>query len=188
MLKTALITLLIVASGLGVGAASAQTSGKKESAAAPWELRLLEELPALGHRNWIVVADSAYPAQISPGMEIVVSGEDHLAVLNKVLKAIDGSRHVRPRVYLDKELSFLGDDLAPGIEALRARLDGMLKGREVKPVLHEELIARLDQVAKTFRILMIKTNLALPYTSVFLELDCGYWPSESEQKLRQKMR
>jgi len=188
MLKTALITFCFVASGLGIAAVSAQTSGKKDLAAASWEMKLLEELPALGHRNWIVVADSAYPAQISPGMEIVVSGEDHLAVLGEVLKALEGSRHIRPKVYLDKELSYLGDDLAPGIEALRARLDTMLKGRDVKPVLHEELIGRLDQVAKTFRVLMIKTNLALPYTSVFMELDCGYWPPESEQKLRQKMR
>ena len=188
MLRTALIPLFFVVSVLGVAAVSAQTSGKKSPAAAPWETRLLEELPALGHRNWIVVADSAYPAQISPGMEIVVSGEDHLVVLDKVLKALDASRHVRPKVYLDKELSSLDDDLAPGIEALKARLDATLKGREVKPVLHEELIARLDQVAKTFRILMIKTNLALPYTSVFMELDCGYWPPEAEQKLRQKMR
>ncbi len=188
MLKTALVILCFAVFGAGIAGAGAQTPAKKNIAAAPWETKLLEELPALGHRNWIVVADSAYPAQISPGMEIVVSGEDHLAVLGKVLKALDASRHVRPKVYLDKELSFLGDDLAPGIEALRTRLEEMLEGREVKPVLHEELIARLDQMAKTFRILMIKTNLALPYTSVFLELDCGYWPPEAEQKLRRKMR
>src|SRR5512135_320559 len=118
MLRTALTTVLFVISVLGLAAVSAQTSGKKSPAPAAWEARLLEELPALGHRNWIVVADSAYPAQISPGMEIVVSGEDHLTVLDKVLKALDGSRHVRPKVYLDKELSYLGDDLAPGIEAL----------------------------------------------------------------------
>ncbi len=188
MLKTALITLFLLISGLGLTAGGAQTPGKKAPVPATWEARLLEELPALGHRNWIVVADSAYPAQISPGIEIVVSGEDHLAVLGKVLKALDGSRHVRPKIYLDKELSYLDDSLAPEIGALRGGLEAMLKGREVKPLLHEELIARLDQVAKTFRILMIKTNLTLPYTSIFMELDCGYWPPESEQKLREKMR
>ncbi len=188
MLKTALFALCLMIPGLGMAAATGQSSGKKVPGAASWEARLLEELPALGHRNWIVVADSAYPAQISPGMEIVVSGEDHFAVLGKVLEALDASRHVRPRIYLDQELSFLDDGLAPGIEGLRTRLEAMLKGRDVKPVLHEELIARLDQVAKTFRVLMIKTDLALPYTSVFLELDCGYWPAEAEQKLRQKMR
>jgi hypothetical protein len=80
------------------------------------------------------------------------------------------------------------EDLAPGIEACRAKLDTMLKGREVKPVLHEELIARLDQVAKTFRILMIKTTLTLPYTSVFMELDCGYWSPKAEAKMREQMK
>jgi hypothetical protein len=153
-----------------------------------WEQKLRRELPALGHRNWIVIADSAFPAQVSPGIEIVVSGEDHFAVLDKVLKAIDESKHIRPRIYLDKELAYVTEDLAPGIESCRARLDTMLKGRDVRPVLHEELIARLDQVAKTFRILMIKTTLALPYTSVFMELDCGYWKPEAEAKMRESMK
>jgi L-fucose mutarotase/ribose pyranase (RbsD/FucU family) len=187
MLRTSLIALGLFVAGLAGAPVGGQDSEKKAAPQSAWEKKLLAELPALGHRNWIVVADSAYPAQISPGIEVVVSGEDHFVVLNKVLKALDASRHVRPKIYLDKELSFLGDELAPGIVACRGRLDDMLKGREVKPQFHEELIARLDQVAKTFRILMIKTNLALPYTSVFMELDCGYWSPESEQKLRKKM-
>jgi len=163
---------------------------EKEEAdmAMTWEQNLAQELPALGHRNWIVVADSAFPLQISPGIEVVVSGEDHFAVLEKVLKAVDASKHLRPRIYLDKELTYVTEDLAPGIEACRQKLEGMLKGRDVSPVLHEELIARLDQVARTFRILMIKTNLALPYTSVFMELDCGYWKPESEAAMRQRMK
>jgi D-ribose pyranose/furanose isomerase RbsD len=153
-----------------------------------WEQKLAQGLPALGHRNWLVVADSAFPPQISPGIEVIVSGEDHFAVLEKVLKAVDASKHLRPRIYLDKELSHVTEDLAPGIDACRQRLDGMLRGRDVSPVLHEELIARLDQVARTFRILMIKTSLTLPYTSVFMELDCGYWKPDSEAKMRERMK
>jgi D-ribose pyranose/furanose isomerase RbsD len=153
-----------------------------------WEQKLAQELPALGHRNWIVVADSAFPLQISPGIEVAVSGEDHFAVLEKVLRAIDSSQHIRPRIYLDKELTYVTEGLAPGIDDCRQRLEGMLKGQDVSPVLHEELIARLDQVARTFRILMIKTNLTLPYTSVFMELDCGYWKSESEAEMRERMK
>ncbi|MCX6577661.1 MAG: hypothetical protein NTV82_14875 [Candidatus Aminicenantes bacterium] len=161
----------------------------KETAKAPtWEDQLLKELPALGHRNWLVVADSAFPAQISPGMEVVVSNEDHFAVLEKVLRALGQIKHIRPIVYLDKELDFVPEDLAPGIDACRKRLKDMLSRYGTKPVLHEELIARMDQVAKTFRILMIKTNLTLPYTTVFMELDCGYWGPESEAKMRQKMK
>jgi L-fucose mutarotase/ribose pyranase (RbsD/FucU family) len=161
----------------------------KETAKAPtWEDRLLKELPALGHRNWLVVADSAFPAQISPGMEVVVSNEDHFAVLEKVLQALGQSKHIRPIVYLDKELDYVPEDRAPGIDACRKRLKDVLSRYGTKPVLHEELIARMDQVAKTFRILMIKTNLTLPYTTVFMELDCGYWGPESEAKMREKMK
>jgi hypothetical protein len=162
---------------------------EKEAAVAAltWEQKLAQELPALGHRNWIVVADSAFPLQISPGIEVIVSGEDHFAVLDKVFKAIDASRHLRPRVHLDKELSYVTEDLAPGIGACRDKLKEMLKGREVTPVLHEQLLARLNGIGRNFRILMIKTNLSLPYTSVFLELDCGYWKPESEAKMRELM-
>jgi hypothetical protein len=52
----------------------------------------------------------------------------------------------------------------------------------------EELISRLDEVAKTSRILMLKTTLKLPYTSVFMELDCGYWSREGEAALRERMK
>jgi len=153
-----------------------------------WEAKLSAALPALGHRNWVVIADAAFPLQISPGMEVVVSGEDHFAVLDKVLKALGQSKHVRPKVYLDKELDFVPEELAPGMDACRKRLKGMLAVYDAKPVLHEKLIARMDQVARTFRILMIKTNLTLPYTTVFLELDCGYWGPDAEAKMREKMK
>jgi D-ribose pyranose/furanose isomerase RbsD len=153
-----------------------------------WEARFHELLPALGHRNWVVIADAAFPLQISPGLEIIASGEDLLPVLDKVLAAIDKSKHIRPHVYLDKELAYVTEDLSPGADYFRRQLDERLKGRDVKPVLHEELLGRLDQVAKTFKILMIKTNLTIPYTSVFLELDCGYWPTAAEAKMREAMK
>ncbi len=153
-----------------------------------WEAKFLADLPALGHRNWIVVADAAFPLQISPGMEVVVSNEDHFAVLEKVLKALSQAKHVRPKVYLDKELDYVPEALAPGMDACRKRLKDALAGLDPKPVLHEELIARMDQVARTFKILMIKTNLTQPYTTVFMELDCGYWGPDAEAKMRALMK
>jgi D-ribose pyranose/furanose isomerase RbsD len=145
-------------------------------------------LPALGHRNWIVVADSAFPLQISPGIETIVTGEDHFAVLEKVLEAVDGAKHIRPKIWLDKELSFVPESLAPGADEARRRLEDMLKGRGAAPVLHADLIARLDEVGRTFKIVMVKTTLAVPYTTVFLELDCGYWGPEAEAKMRERMK
>ena len=105
-----------------------------------------------------------------------------------MLKAVADAGHLRPKICLDKELDFVPRPWrrvwTPPEEDPGARWPSF----EVKPVLHEELIARLDQVAKTFKILMIKTNLALPYTTVFLELDCGYWSPESEAKMREAMK
>jgi hypothetical protein len=160
----------------------------QETKAPAWADTLTAYLPALGHRNWIVVADSAFPLQISPGIETIVTGEDHFAVLAKVLKAVAGAKHVRPKVWLDKELAFVPEELAPGADEARRRLDEALKGRGAMPVLHEDLIARLDQAGKAFKIVMVKTTFAVPYTSVFLELDCGYWGPDAEAKMREKMK
>ncbi len=180
---------LVLVSSLGAAPAAEQARPMAPAAKdASWEARFRELLPAMGHRNWIVVADAAFPLQISPGMEVVASGENLLPVLDKVLAALDRSKHVRPHVYLDKELAYVSEELSPGADNFRAELDRRLKGREPKPILHEELIKRLDEVAKTFKVLMIKTNLTIPYTTVFLELDCGYWPTANEAKMREKMK
>ena len=37
-------------------------------------------------------------------------------------------------------------------------------------------------------MLIIKTPMTLPYTSVFFQLECGYWNAESEQQLRDAMK
>ncbi len=52
------------------------------------------------------------------------------------------------------------------------------------PALLEELIGKLDEAGKTFHVLLLKTNLCLPYTSVFLQLDCAYWNADAEKRLR----
>lgn len=97
-----------------------------------WTDALGAYLPALGHRNWIVVADSAFPLQISPGIETIVSNEDHFTVLDKVLKAVDAAKHVRPKVYLDKELAFVSEALAPGVDAARRPLHLGLPGARLR--------------------------------------------------------
>ena len=68
------------------------------------------------------------------------------------------------------------------------KLNALLKGSKSAQLPHEEIIARLDQCAQVFRILIIKTKLTIPYTSVFFELDCGYWNADAERRLRSSMR
>lgn len=152
-----------------------------------WEQELASRLPLFGHRNWIVVADSAYPAQSRPGIETIVAGGDHVAAVRKVLEQIAPSTHVRANVYVDRELDFVAESDAPGIGLCRQRLLALLEGANIRQLPHEEIIARLDASAQMFRILIVKTDLALPYTSVFFELDCGYWSAEAEARLRSAM-
>ena len=154
---------------------------------ATWQAKLAEELPVMGHRNWVVVADSAYPAQVRAGIETIATGEEQTETVKAVLKAVDGAHHVRPIIYLDCELQSVSETDAPGIGAYRRELELLLQGRDVRSIPHAELIAKLDEASKTFRVLILKTNLTLPYTSVFLELDCGYWSAEAEKRLRDKM-
>lgn len=153
-----------------------------------WQRKITEALPLLGHRNWIVIADSAYPWQSSPGIETLYTGADHLEVLRTVLSALERSRHVKPVVYLDAEMKYVPEESAPGIQAYRSRLNQLLGQQAVNTLPHEEIIARLDEAGKTFRILILKTNLTIPYTSVFLQLDCAYWSPDSERKLRETMQ
>jgi hypothetical protein len=185
--KFSILGLILLVAALAACEREDKREDKKEPSTS-WMDTLESRLPALGHRNWIVVADSAFPLQISPGIETIVTNEDHFAVLAKVLKAVDQAKHLRPKVWLDKELAYVTEDLAPGTDEARRRLDEMLKGRGAAPVLHEDLIARLDQAGKAFKIVMVKTTLAVPYTSVFLELDCGYWRPEAEAKMRERMK
>jgi hypothetical protein len=65
-MKSLLVLSLLVLSSLPMYAAPP----------AAWQTKLQQELPLLGHRNWIVVVDSAYPWQTSPGIETVETGSD----------------------------------------------------------------------------------------------------------------
>lgn len=149
-----------------------------------WKGQLKAFLPLFGHRNWIVVADSAYPTQSRAGIDTIVSGAGQIDVAGSVLRAIEAAKHVRANIYLDQELEFVTEADAPGVSSYRTQLAKMLKQAETITLPHEKIIARLDQTAQIFRVLIIKTSLAIPYTSIFFELDCGYWDSRAEQRLR----
>jgi hypothetical protein len=153
-----------------------------------WKQLLRDRLPVFGHRNWVVIADSAYPAQSREGIETIVSNADQLDVLKEVLADISASKHVRAVPYVDRELNFVSDAEAPGMDAYRQQLFALVPQPNAKFLLHTDIINKLDQVSQTFRILIIKTNMTIPYTSVFLELNAAYWSDAAEQELRARMK
>ena len=152
-----------------------------------WQQKVKNELPLLGHRNWIVIVDSAYPLQVSPGVETIDTDADQLAVLDFVLGAIKDSKHVRPLVHIDKELEFIPEAEAPGVGRYREELKRRIAGVPADSVLHQELIDRLGETGKIMHVLVLKTRMTIPYTSVFLQLDCKYWSAESEARMRSAM-
>ena len=153
-----------------------------------WERILLSRLPLFGHRNWIVVADSAYPAQSQPGIETLLASADQLKVVQTVLNGILTSTHVKPHMYTDQELRYVSEEDAPGVTQYRQSLADLLPKDIASELPHEAIIAKLDQAARMFQILIVKTNMAIPYTSVFFELDCAYWNSGAEMRLRTAIR
>lgn len=161
------------------------------TAAAPkssLEKILADRLPALGHRNWIVIADSAYPLQISPGIETITVKDSQLSAVRKTLQALSKTKHVRPTIYLDRELAYVPEKHAPGITKFRGELNKVLIGKRAQRLPHEEIIAKLDEAGKTFKVLLIKTPHIQPYTSVFFQLECGYWSDQAEKDLRDAMK
>jgi RbsD / FucU transport protein family len=153
-----------------------------------WARVLSDRLQLFGHRNWLVIADSAYPAQTRQGVETIVANEEQTTVLSRALAILGGCRHIKPTIYTDKELRFVSEQDATGITTYRQQLESLLEGNQMHSLPHEEIISRLDQVGEMFRVLVIKTNMRIPYTSVFFELGCGYWNAELENRLRVAMR
>ncbi|TNJ43506.1 hypothetical protein KFZ70_17055 [Tamlana fucoidanivorans] len=148
-----------------------------------WENQLKSQIQLLGHRNWIVVADAAYPLQSNPGITTILSNNDHITTIKKVNALIQQQKHIKPITFLDKELDFIPEEDAPGVALFRANIKTFLTG-EIKKEVHEDIIYKLDKASELFNVIIIKTDYTIPYTSVFYQLDCKYWNNEAEKRLR----
>jgi len=145
-----------------------------------WQEKTRETLRRFGHRNWVVVADSAYPIQTAPGIEMICVDLDLVSVATWLLGELESQPHVRPVVWVDSELAFL-----PGERPNEIR--DVLSTVSVTEDPHEEIIRRLQDAATSFQVLVLKTSERTAYTSVFVELMCGYWSDEDESGLRKRM-
>ncbi len=110
-----------------------------------------------------------------------------LDALAHVLNRIDSAAHLAVTAYIDLELGFVEESDSPGVTAYRRALKRHLGLRMVYEHAHEEMITKLHEAAGHFRVLIIKTNTAIPYSTVFFELGCGYWTPEGEGRLRAAM-
>ena len=152
-----------------------------------WKGSVASQVSQLGYRNWIVIAEASFPAHNRPGFRQVTSNAEIPEVVDYVLNSIEQNQHVRPRVYLTRELRAVENDFAPGIDELRERVKGSLHNHDPTELDQQSLITLLETANQSFDILVIRTPTALPYSSVFMELQPGYWDAESEERLRQRI-
>jgi hypothetical protein len=66
---------------------------------------------------------------------------------------------------VDAEFKFVAEEDAPGVTAFRQDLFQILDDQNIQELDHEQIISKLGDNGTLFRI---------PYSSIFLELDCGY--------------
>ncbi len=160
----------------------------KPANSSEWKTALQSKLSAFGHRNWILVVDKAFPMQNGSGITYINSDEKLLPVLSYTLGEINNSSHVKPIIYQDKELRFITEEQSRGAGELRESIQKVVGEQKVQQIAHDSIFLKIDEAAKLFNVLIIKTNETIPYSSVFLQLDCAYWTDEKEAMLRVNMK
>jgi len=158
-------------------------------AQAPWRDPLARDLPLMGQHNWIIVAEPAFPLLTAPGIDVVATDLSQTDLLTAVLAALSRARNVRPAFFTASELPLVPERDANGIGAFRAQLAVILKGSEVNATLpQDQIMGNLQDISWPYRVLVLKSTTTLPYTSVFIQLDDGYWSSDAEKHLRAAMQ
>src|SRR6478752_5924212 len=152
-----------------------------------WQAAVDRQVGQLGYRNWIVVAEASFPAHSRPGIRQVNAAADIPETLDYVLRTLEQTENVRPQVYVTRELRAVENDFAPGIDDLRKRMQSSFHGHETTELDQQSLLTLLEDANRSFDVLVIRTPTALPYSSVFLELQPGYWDVDSESRLRERI-
>ncbi len=152
-----------------------------------WEAAVQRQAGQLGYRNWIVIAEASFPAHNRVGLRQVSAPVDVPDAVDYVLRTLEQTENVRPQIFVTRELRALENDFAPGVDELRKRLEDSLHGHEPTELDQQSLLTLLEDANRSYDVLVIRTETALPYSSVFLELQPGYWDVESEERLRKRI-
>ena len=187
MIKTLLSTCFIISLTLPACRNQADMPVQAVPLIPTWLDNVDQEVHKLGSFNWVIVADPSFPALSRSGVVTVTTPVSTTQALFGVLQSIDAHSHVRPRIHLTREASAVVEDETPGINQFRAERDFVLNKRETITLTNNALNLLITDARKNYRILVIKTTTNLPYTSIFMELESGYWDGESETALRKRL-
>lgn len=153
-----------------------------------WKLAVDRQTDQLGYRNWIVVAEASFPAHNRAGVRQIAAPVEVPEALDYVLHSLERTENLRPNIYLTRELRSVENDFAPGIDQAREHIQKALHGHEPTELDQQSLLTLLEDANRSFDVLVIRTRSALPYASVFIELQPGYWDASSESRLRDRIQ
>ncbi len=156
-------------------------------AVAAWERNVAQAVPELGMGNWILVTDAAFPAPAGPGVTVQLTGATHVDVLRRVVESLDEVQHLRPTIYVEKEIRYVLEQDVRGVDACRRQMVQALKGRSLRSLSQEELQKKVDEAARFNRVLVLKSDVPVPHAGVYFEVQAAYWTAEAEAALRQRM-
>ena len=153
-----------------------------------WAGIVEREVDALGIQSWIIVAESSFPVVSGLGVRTLVLDGEIPQIVDCIVNHLAKSETVTPSFNTALELSFVSNDRVPGIDYLREQHNEALHEHQVRQMDNRSLTLLAHSDASKYAIMVLKSKTALPSSSVFIELDSGYWDRESEDRLRQEMK
>lgn len=179
------LALLIPSLLLSAFALSSCLSKMEKSEIAFIRGQIDQALDPLGGQNWIIIAEAAYPAYASPGIETITINAPADFVLAETLDSLESSGKTQARIYVPSEMYVLRESYAPGIKSYRKNLNKLIPGRFHYKLPSQTIQAQVENAKRRFRVLVIKTTTTLPYSNIYLSLDSAYWDSSAETALQQ---
>ena len=116
---------IIAAFSLLLAACGGQGEGEFSELVArprPWAEQVNREVDTLGYGNWIVVAESSFPVHSRRGVRTVVVDAEVPEVLDQVVKQLEYSDSVKPYFTTARELPYVENNIAPGVDTFRGQL------------------------------------------------------------------
>jgi hypothetical protein len=154
----------------------------------PWSQQIANIMPVFGEGNWIVVAETAFPVLAKTTIETFPVRDSLPNAVNMIEGILQSTDRLRGVYHISTELDFVPavgiDEAKPYLDSLKQILPATATVRQP----HEKIMDRLLEVADRARILVIKTDSAIPYGTVAIELKRGFWSDEQEAQLREAMK
>lgn len=186
-MKSIFSVLFITTILVSISGCKGKEPGSDTAKLPDWKTQVDNHISAFGHRNWILIVDKAFPAQNTDGVITIDTKENLKDVLSFTLQQITASTHIKPLVYTDKEFAYLNSEQVSTIDEYKNARAGILEKYNPRELLHDSVFVKIDRASRLFKVLVLKTNEVIPYSSVFIELDCKYWSSEKEKTLQDAM-